>query len=72
MCAGSRIYYVNKDNQNRGLYGCDPPWGYVRTGCITYTGSCCRISPQLRRMAMIVPLRPSRHLPLSRTFPYTA
>ncbi|RYP38466.1 hypothetical protein DL767_002582 [Monosporascus sp. MG133] len=45
MCAGSRIYYVNQDNINRGLHGCDPPWGYIGTGYTSFPGSCCRIAP---------------------------
>ncbi|KAF3803794.1 hypothetical protein GCG54_00004974 [Colletotrichum gloeosporioides] len=31
MCTGSRIYYLNKDSQSRGLHCCDPPEGYIGT-----------------------------------------
>ncbi|KAF4872912.1 hypothetical protein CGCSCA1_v007941 [Colletotrichum siamense] len=44
MCAGSRIYYLNKDNQNRGLHGCDPHWGYVGTVYTSNPSSYCRIA----------------------------
>lgn len=44
MCAGSRIYYVNRDNINAGRHGCDPPWGYIGTGYTSYPGSCCRVA----------------------------
>ncbi|KAK2010248.1 hypothetical protein LZ32DRAFT_693456 [Colletotrichum eremochloae] len=44
MCAGSRIYYINRDAQNAGRHGCDPPWGYIGTGYPSYPGSCCRVS----------------------------
>ncbi|KAF9872008.1 hypothetical protein CkaCkLH20_10640 [Colletotrichum karsti] len=44
MCAGSRIYQINRDNQNRGLHGCDPPWGFIGTGYTSYPGSCCRLA----------------------------
>lgn len=44
MCAGSRIYYINQDNINRGIHGCDPPWGYIGTGYTSFPGSCCRVA----------------------------
>ncbi|WYZ39654.1 hypothetical protein EsH8_III_001568 [Colletotrichum jinshuiense] len=44
MCAWSRIYHVNRDNINRGLHDCDPPWGYIATGYTNYPGSCCRVA----------------------------
>ncbi|KAF6794630.1 hypothetical protein CMUS01_06048 [Colletotrichum musicola] len=42
MCAGSRIYEINRDAQNAGRHGCDPPWGYIATGYTNHPGSCCR------------------------------
>ncbi|KAF4432923.1 hypothetical protein CFRS1_v007848 [Colletotrichum fructicola] len=44
MCPGSRIYYLNKDNQSRGLHGCDPHWGYIGTVYTSNPSSCCRIA----------------------------
>ncbi|EQB55866.1 hypothetical protein CGLO_04170 [Colletotrichum gloeosporioides Cg-14] len=44
VCAGSRIYNVNEDTQNRGLHGCDPHSGYIGTGYTSYPSSCCRIA----------------------------
>ncbi|KAK1963445.1 hypothetical protein LY78DRAFT_553089, partial [Colletotrichum sublineola] len=41
MCAGSRIYLTNRDNMDRGLHGCDPPWGYIATGYTNHPNSCC-------------------------------
>lgn len=44
MCAGSRIYLVNRDQMNAGGHGCDPPWGYIATGYTNHPQSCCRIA----------------------------
>lgn len=43
QCTGiSGIFYVNQDNINRGLHGCDPPWGYIGPSFSSYPGFCCR------------------------------
>ncbi|GAW25326.1 hypothetical protein SAMD00023353_0403570 [Rosellinia necatrix] len=44
MCPGDRFYYVNRDNIDRGLHGCDPPWGFFGFGYPSYPGSCCRVA----------------------------
>ncbi|KAI0397048.1 hypothetical protein F5Y17DRAFT_455440 [Xylariaceae sp. FL0594] len=41
QCANGHIYLVNQDNVNRGLDGCDPPWGYIADSNSQFPGYCC-------------------------------
>ncbi|KAI1159294.1 hypothetical protein F5B18DRAFT_655805 [Nemania serpens] len=42
QCANGWIYQLNQDNLNRGLNGCDPPWGFIVTSSSVFPGYCCR------------------------------
>ncbi|KAI5922253.1 hypothetical protein F4810DRAFT_289112 [Camillea tinctor] len=42
QCANGWIYQLNQDNINRGLHGCDPPWGFIVTSSSQFPGYCCR------------------------------
>ncbi|XXG95204.1 hypothetical protein Hte_001464 [Hypoxylon texense] len=42
QCANAAIYQLNQDNLNRGLHGCDPPWGYIAAHNSQFPGYCCR------------------------------
>ncbi|KAI6083744.1 hypothetical protein F4821DRAFT_244155 [Hypoxylon rubiginosum] len=41
QCANGAIYQLNQDNLNRGLHGCDPPWGYLGASSGQFPGYCC-------------------------------
>ncbi|GAP91505.1 hypothetical protein SAMD00023353_3101140 [Rosellinia necatrix] len=42
QCANGWVYQLNQDNLNRGLHGCDPPWGFIATSNAAFPGYCCR------------------------------
>ncbi|KAI1371361.1 hypothetical protein F4677DRAFT_450477 [Hypoxylon crocopeplum] len=41
QCANGWVYQLNQDNMNRGLHGCDPPWGFISKSNSQFPGYCC-------------------------------